>query len=147
MKNLPSLFMLLDDRVVSKWIRGRVFDLHSPGRKDKKKNHYWIVCRKKELIFIEVIIYILNWIGSILWYYLQCEWKQTIRILILYHMFKIKKGKSIQTEIVTSFDCIINFLFIFFPLLKSKNVDRQKKTGPINRKIKTIFSDANAHQI
>lgn len=35
--NLPSLFMCLDDRVVSKWIRGRVFDLHSPGRKKKKK--------------------------------------------------------------------------------------------------------------
>lgn len=41
---LPSSFMCLADRVVSKWIRGRVFDLHSPGIRGRKEKWLLVIC-------------------------------------------------------------------------------------------------------
>lgn len=41
---LPSSFMCLADRVVSKWIRGRVFDLHSPGIRGIKEKWLLVIC-------------------------------------------------------------------------------------------------------
>lgn len=55
---LPSSFMCLADRVVSKWIRGRVFDLHSPGIRGRKEKWLLVICSTVFFCLLQHIVLI-----------------------------------------------------------------------------------------